>query len=96
MQNKFGMTLKKKILSMILLPVLVLGLVVIILSMTVIKGALIREVRLALQSVATATYAAYDQNSGDYVESTNGDVWKGGFNISKSDSIVDTIKEKSE
>ena len=45
MQNKFGMTLKKKILSMILLPVLVLGLVVIILSMTVIKGALIREVR---------------------------------------------------
>ena len=58
MQNKFGMTLKKKILSMILLPVLVLGLVVIILSMTVIKGALIREVRLALQSVATATYAA--------------------------------------
>ena len=67
MQNKFGMTLKKKILSMILLPVLVLGLVVIILSMTVIKGALIREVRLALQSVATATYAAYDQNSGDYV-----------------------------
>ena len=95
MQNKFGMTLKKKILSLILLPVLVLGLVVIILSMTVIKGALIREVRLALQSVATATYAAYDQNSGDYVESTNGDVWKGGFNISKSDSIVDTIKEKS-
>ena len=95
MQNKFGRTLKKKILSMILLPVLVLGLVVIILSMTVIKGALIREVRLALQSVATATYAAYDQNSGDYVESTNGDVWKGGFNISKSDSIVDTIKEKS-
>ena len=95
MQNKFGMTLKKKILSMILLPVLVLGLVVIILSMTVIKGALIREVRLALQRVATATYAAYDQNSGDYVESTNGDVWKGGFNISKSDSIVDTIKEKS-
>lgn len=95
MQNKFGMTLKKKILSMILLPVLVLGLVVIILSMTVIKGALIREVWLALQSVATATYAAYDQNSGDYVESTNGDVWKGGFNISKSDSIVDTIKEKS-
>lgn len=95
MQNKFGMTLKKKILSMILLPVLVLGLVVIILSMTVIKGALIREVRLALQSVATATYAAYDQNSGDYVESTNGDVWKGGFNISKSESIVDTIKEKS-
>lgn len=95
MNRKFGMTLKKKILSMILLPVLVLGLMVIILATTVIKGALIREVRLALQSVATATYAAYDQNAGDYVESTNGDIWKGGYNISKSDSIVDTIKEKS-
>lgn len=95
MNRKFGMTLKKKILSMILLPVLVLGLMVIILATTVIKGALIQEVRLALQSVATATYAAYDQNAGDYVESTNGDIWKGGYNISKSDSIVDTIKEKS-
>lgn len=95
MQKKHGMTLKKKILSMILLPVMVLGVMVIIFSMTVIKGALIREVRLALQSVATATYAAFDQNAGDYVESANGDIWKGGFNISKSDSIVDTIKEKS-
>ena len=51
---------------------------VIILATTVIKGALIREVRLALQSVAMATYAAYDQNAADYVESTNGDLWQGG------------------
>lgn len=95
MRKKTSMTLKKKILTMILLPVMALGIMVIVLSMTVIKDALIHEVRQALQSVATATYAAYDQNAGDYVESTNGDIWKGGFNISKSEEIVDTIKEKS-
>ena len=25
----------------------------------------------------------------------NGDIWKGGYNISRSDKLLDTIKEKS-
>ncbi|MDE7247830.1 MAG: cache domain-containing protein, partial [Lachnospiraceae bacterium] len=30
-----------------------------------------------------------------YIESTNGDIWKGGYNVSHSDSLVDKIKDNS-
>lgn len=87
--------MKKRIFSLIVLPVTVLGLVVILISLTVVKGSLVSETEEALKSAATATFAAYDQNEGDYIEASNGDIWKGGYNISKSESIVDSIKEKS-
>ena len=38
------------------------------------------------------TLAAYDQNTGDYLQTSNGDIWKGSYNISKSESLVDRIK----
>ena len=87
--------MKKRVVSLIVLPVTVLGLVVILISLTVVKGSLVSETEEALKSAATATFAAYDQNEGDYIEASNGDIWKGGYNISKSESIVDSIKEKS-
>lgn len=87
--------MKKKIFSLMVLPVLLLGIVVILISLTVVKGALVQEIKDALRSAATATFAAYDQNAGEYLEAQNGDIWKGSYNISKSDSIVDSIKEKS-
>lgn len=88
-------TLRKKMLVLTVLPIFVLGILVIFLSLTVVKNAMVSEIEDALQSAATATFAAYDQNSGSYIEAANGDIWKGSYNISKSDSIVDSIKEKS-
>ena len=87
--------MKKKIFSLMVLPVLLLGIVVILISLAVVKGALVQEIKDALRSAATATFAAYDQNAGEYLEAQNGDIWKGSYNISKSESIVDSIKEKS-
>lgn len=89
------LTLRKKIFILTVLPIFILGLVIILLSLTIVKGALVNEIKEALQNAATATYAAYDQNSGSYIEAANGDIWKGSYNISKSESIVDNIKEKS-
>lgn len=88
-------TLRKKMLTLTVLPILVLGILVIFLSLTLVKNAMVSEIEAALQSAATATFAAYDQNSGSYIEAANGDIWKGSYNISKSESIVDSIKEKS-
>ena len=87
--------MKKKIFSLIVLPVMALGLIVIMIAHTVVKGSLVSETEEALKSAATATLAAYDQNQGDYLEAENGDIWKGSYNISKSESIVDSIKEKA-
>lgn len=63
--------------------------------LTMVKSSLMDEVQDALKGTAAATLAAYDQNTGDYLESTNGDIWKGSYNISKSESLVDRIKENT-
>ena len=87
--------MKKKIFSLIVLPVTTLGAIVILIALTVVKGSLVEETQEALKSAATATLAAYDQNQGDYLKADNGDIWKGRYNISRSESIVDSIKEKA-
>lgn len=89
------MDLKKKILSVAILPVLLLGTVTIIITLTQTKYALINEVKDSLRGTAAATLAAYDQNAGNYLRAENGDVWKGGYNISKSENLLDNIKEKT-
>ena len=87
--------LKKKILAVAILPVLLLGMVLIFITLTQVKSSLVNEVKDSLKGTAAATLAAYDQNSGEYLMTDNGDVWKGGYNISKSENLVDNIKEKS-
>lgn len=95
MKEQMRFDLKKKIVVLAVLPVLIVGMIVIFISQTIVRGALLDEIEEALQSAATATFAAYDQNTGDYIETESGEVWKGSYNISKSESIVDSIKEKS-
>ena len=89
------MNLKKKILSVAVLPILFLGTVTILIALTQIKNSLINEVKDSLRGTAAATLAAYDQNAGNYLRAENGDVWKGGYNISKSENLLDNIKEKT-
>ena len=87
--------LKKKILSVAVLPVLLLGIVTIVITLTQVKSSLINEVKESLSGTAATTLAAYNQHSGSYLRADNGDVWKGGYNISKSESLLDNIKEES-
>lgn len=89
------MSIKKKILSMAIVPALLLGLISIVLTLTVVKNSMVDEIKEALKGTAAATLAAYDQNAGDYLKSSNGDIWKGSYNISKSENLVDRIKENS-
>lgn len=88
-------SIHKKILLCSLLPVCVLGMVVIIIMQTYVKNSIIDEVKKSLQGTAVATLAAYDQNFGTYIQAENGDIWKGSYNISQSENLVDMIKEKS-
>lgn len=88
-------TIRKKVLVCSLFPLVLLGAIVILLAATIMKGAIIQQVENSLRGTATATQAAYDQNTGSYLETKNGDVWKGSYNISQSDNLVDTIKEES-
>lgn len=89
------MNLKKKILAITIGPVLILGIITILFTVTMLKNSMMDEIKDALKGTAAATLAAYDQNTGDYLETSNGDIWKGSYNISKSENLVDRIKDNT-
>lgn len=89
------MNLKKKILAITIGPVLILGIITILFTVTMVKNSMMDETKDALKGTAAATLAAYDQNTGDYLETSNGDIWKGSYNISKSENLVDWIKDNT-
>lgn len=89
------LTIRKKMLLCALLPVSILGIIIIFMAVTSLRASLIHQVESSLRGTTSATLAAYDQNSGSYTMAENGDVWKGGYNISRSEKLLDTIKEKS-
>ena len=88
-------TLRKKIILSAILPLLLLGASIIIIAATIVKGSIISKVEESLKGTAVATEAAYDQNAGSYLKAENGAIWKGSYNISQSETLVDTIKEES-
>ncbi|MDY5576032.1 MAG: methyl-accepting chemotaxis protein [Lachnospiraceae bacterium] len=89
------LTIRKKMFLCAFLPISILGIIIVILSVTSLKTSIINQVESSLRGTASATLAAYDQNSGSYIVAANGDIWKGGYNISRSEKLLDTIKEKS-
>lgn len=89
------MSIKNKILAMTIGPILILGLISVTFTLTRVKSAMTDEIQDALKGTAAATLAAYDQNAGDYIQASNGDIWKGSYNVSKSESLVDGIKQNT-
>lgn len=73
------------------LPILVLGGMIYYLAETTFRSAVLDQAKNAMRNTATCTLAAYETNSGEYYISKNGDVWKGGYNISLSDNLIDGI-----
>ena len=76
-------------------PVVLLGLLSIFFMLTTVRSSMMEEIEEGLKGTAAATLAAYDQNTGDYMEASNGDIWKGSYNISRSESLVDRIKDNT-
>lgn len=76
-------------------PVVLLGLLSILFMLTTVRSSMMEEIEEGLKGTAAATLAAYDQNTGDYMESSNGDIWKGSYNISRSESLVDRIRDNT-
>ena len=65
------MSIQKKILSMTIGPVVLLGLLSIFFMLTTVRSSMMEEIEEGLKGTAAATLAAYDQNTGDYMESSN-------------------------
>lgn len=54
------MNLKKKILAITIGPVLILGIITILFTVTMVKNSMMDEIKDALKGTAAATLAAYD------------------------------------
>lgn len=89
------LTIRKKMLLCAFLPISILGIIIVLIAVTSLKTSIIHQVENSLRGTASATLAAYEQNSGFYTVAENGDIWKGGYNISRSEKLLDTIREKS-
>lgn len=89
------MSIKKKIMTVTVGSVLVMGLLSIFFVLTMVRNNILVEIQESLKGTAAATLAAYDQNTGDYMQNASGDIWKGSYNISKSESLVDWIKKNT-
>ena len=95
-RKKHSFSIQYKIMGITIIPLVFLGIVVSVIAQTLVKDAMINEVQNTLKSSAEAMYAAYDQNTGDYFEAKNGDIWKGGYNISQSSGLLDAFKKDAD
>lgn len=90
-----NISLNNKLLMVNLASVILLGVVIIGLCFTEVSRTIYDQNENSLNATAMSVKAAYEQNSGDYFKNANGDIWKGGYNISKSESLLDSIKENT-
>lgn len=87
--------LKYKILFVALLPILVVCIAVMVINNTVIKNTLLDKTKNELKATAEALSAAYNQNSGEYFQNDDGEIWKGTYNVSLSQKLVTEMSEKT-
>ena len=84
--------LRVKLMTLSILPMLVIGAVIAAVTLEWLSSTIVDETENSLRSTAEAVLAAYDQNTGDYFQNENGDIWKGGYNVSKSEALLDKIR----
>lgn len=87
--------LRVKLMTLSILPMLVIGAVIAAVTLEWLSSTIVDETENSLRSTAEAVLAAYDQNTGDYFQNENGDIWKGGYNVSKSEALLDKINNNT-
>ena len=87
------MTIKKKMLLFMICPIIVFGLIALGIIVGPVSSQFREDTENSLKSTASAALAAYSQNAGEYFRSSNGDLWKGNYDISRSTELVDKIKD---
>ena len=72
------MKIRTRLLLFSICPMLLLGGIMAALILGPVSQRMAEDTEDSLKSTACAALAAYTQNSGEYFQSPNGDVWKGG------------------
>ncbi len=84
--------MRKRLIAVAVAPILLMAIAITVLTLTVIRTDIERDTERTLQGVVFTYLAAVEQNPGEYVQKEDGSVWKGEYDISHSEAIVDSIK----
>ena len=88
------MKIKLKILLLVVLPILIMGVLIVLLSSSKIQSAMESENSDGMEAVAISVYNTYSNASGSFWVDERGDFKKGNqMNISKKTDIVDSVKD---
>lgn len=85
--------MKKRLMGLAILPILIMGLAITILTFTAIRADVDMDTERTLKGVVYSYLASVEQNEGVYEQKADGSVWKGDYDISHSEAIADSIKE---
>lgn len=87
--------IRTKMMSLAILPMIIMGLLISVVSFRRLSSTILSETENSLRATAEAVLAAYDQNAGDYFQNASGNVWKGGYNVSMSEGLIDNISSNT-
>ncbi len=85
--------MKKRLLIVAVGPILLMTIAIMVLTFTVIRTNIEEDTEGTLRGVVYAYLATLEENEGLYEQKDDGTVWKGDYNITESQEVVDSIKE---
>ena len=88
-------SIMKSMMVLSIVPIVLLGIVIIVMVNSILTKTTENDVEKNLQGAALTVLIAYNQNPGDYMMGTDGNVWKGNFNVGTSDDLLSEISEAS-
>lgn len=94
--SKKGYGLLSRLLAMALLPMIVVGIALLIMLITSVRGVSYRWAKSGLEGIASSVAASLEElDDGDFIQDENGIVKKGSYILSENYVLMDAIKEKS-
>lgn len=94
-KSKVKIRLSVELLCMSVLPILIVGVVMCIITSKSVTSNAVNQIQKDLYAACVAVMSSFEQNVGEYSYNENGDLWKGGYNISKSENLLSEINEKT-
>lgn len=90
------MKLKGQLLSFTILPVIITGIVILIITGSKIRSSYMEERKFGLNATAETALELYSANSAAPYEERNGELWRGDdFNIKDTEAMLERIKVKT-
>ncbi len=87
------MKLRQKILTLVVVPVIIMGVIIYIVSSVQIQKAMEQQNSSGLEATATSIYNTYNNSKGNYRLDENGNFKKGNtMNLSQNTDIIDSVK----